>query len=256
MKIRFLRAVFLAAVALIFANSAVYAGLPEATAAFKRLYQTPASAQFEETPFNGIYSVRQGESSINLFDEVLTLDGYGLNWEMRENLKTTDFRKLVPGEAQAMWQVLRSNLKKDWMILSPYSQGEKSTVVISAPNCPVCKDLEQDLKRHGQAIGGSVHIVPMLLGKESDGFVNAVMCSNNPNLVWTESWGMKGRYPSSNTECQKSRWVELVQYHTFQRQGNQIQVRTPAIIRPDGTLHFGWKGGSSLSETKDRLGLK
>ena len=186
----------------------------------------------------------------------MTINGYGPNWEVRENLKSPEFRKLAPEETQAIWRLLRNNLKTDWMVLSPYSKGEQSTIVISAPNCPSCKVLEQDLKKYGQSLGANVHIVPMLLGKGSDEFANAILCSNNPNSLWAESWSMGGRYPSSNAECQKSRWAELVAYHTFERKGTQIQVRTPTIIRNDGSLHYGWNSGSSLAEVKERLGLK
>ena len=231
------------------------AGLPEAKANFKRKYAVPSTAKFEESPFNGLYVVNSN-GSINLFDEELTINGAGSDWEVRDDVNKQKFRQLTLQEAVAMQQVVRQNLRKDWLPSNPNINGDKSVIIISAPNCPVCQSMEKDLERNAKSIAVKIYYVPILLGQGSDEFTQAVMCASNPDDVWKRSLTMRNNYPKSNQECQKSNWVNMVIENTFERvNGDKHRIKTPAIIRTDGSVIFGWGGNASPSDIKTRFGF-
>ncbi|HBH38841.1 MAG TPA: hypothetical protein DDX06_10720 [Curvibacter sp.] len=232
------------------------AGLNEAKTNFTKIYDIPPTVTFEESPFDGIYLLRNGSGAVNLIDEAVTINGYGMGWRVRDDIKATNFKGLSAPEAKALQQVLRKNLKSNWLVKSDKAGGSKSVIVISAPNCGYCQELEKDLRKHGAALGATVYIVPTLLGQGADRFTNAVLCGPNPDAVWKQSLSQRGNFPQSNQECQKSRWAEMVFEHTFERvNANSRRISTPAIIRADGSVVFGWSPNATLAETRQRLGL-
>lgn len=229
------------------------AGLNEAKANYARIFVVPAGSKFENSPFNHTYLLNGG-GTYTLFDQDLTISGYQQTWRMREDVKK-DFVGLNFNQAEGLKTVLRQNLKTDWMVSAGYGTGGKRIVVISAPNCPICKQMEADMAKHGKDIAASIFIVPTLLGRGAEGYRNAVMCSQNPSAGWQRSL-QSGPYPSSSSSCEKSRWAEIVIDNAFPVVNGQMRIGTPTIILPDGSIVQGWKGGSSVAEIKRKLGLQ
>ena len=239
-------------IAALFFGQFAFAGLDEAKENYAKIFEVPVSSKFENSPFNHTYLLYGGDT-YTLFDQELTISGYQQNWRMREDVKK-GFVGLNFDQAEGLKTVLLQNLKTDWMVNAGYGTGGKKIVVISAPNCPPCKQMEADMLKYSKDIPASIFIVPTLLGRDQASYRNAVMCSQNPNASWQRSW-QSSAYPKSSTQCEKSRWAEIVIDNAFPVVNGQAHIGTPAIILPDGRVIKGWKAGGSVADLKRKLGL-
>lgn len=150
---------------------------------------------------------------------------------------------------------LRKNLRTDWLISGGFGNGSKTVVVISAPNCGFCELQNKDLKRVAKKLDLNVLIIPQLLGNGSDEFVSSVMCSPSPAETWSASVNRQ-RMPQRQAECRNAEWVGIVAGHVYESAGpGRLRVRTPATLKSDGTVQFGWPQGLSDTDISRRLGL-
>ncbi len=228
------------------------AGLDEAKANYAKIFVVPPGAKFENSPFKHTYLLNGG-NTYTLFDQDLMLSGYQQNWQMRPDGRS-GWTSVNFNQAEGLKSVLRQNLKTDWMVKAAYGTGGKTIVVISAPNCPVCKQMEADMARHGKSIPASIFIVPTLLGRGAESYRNAILCSADPQAGWLRSL-QSGPYPASSSVCEKSRWAEIVIDNAFPVVNGQFRISTPTMLLSDGSTVQGWKGGSSVAEIKRKLGL-
>lgn len=228
------------------------AGLEEASRNFRAEFKLPPGAQIEDSPFEGFYLLTGPEGPIRLFSEQLDFVGYGDAWEMKEGGRVMP---VPPPALAALMSQLRSRLKKNWLPVAQARQGKDAVVVISAPNCGYCKLQNRDLDRHGNDLGLTVHVLPELLGGNSPQFAAGVLCSADPGRAWNDA--LRGTLPRPAAECQKSRWAAIVRTHVFEGAGpGKIRIRTPATIRADGSVAFGWGEKMSLAEMRQKLLLR
>jgi hypothetical protein len=228
------------------------AGLEEAARNFRAEFKLPPGAQIEDSPFEGFYLLTGPEGPIRLFSEQLDFVGYGDAWEMKEGGRVMP---VPPPALAALKSQLRARLKTSWLPVAQAGQGKDAVVVISAPNCGYCKLQNRDLDRHGNELGLTVHVLPELLGGNSLQFAAGVLCSADPGRAWSDA--LRGTLPRPAAECQKSRWAAIVRTHVFESAGpGKIRIRTPATIRADGSVAFGWGEKMSLAEMRQKLLLR
>ena len=241
----------LAAAATLLAAPA-HAGLEEAARNFRAEFKLPPGAQIEDSPFEGFYLLTGPDGPIRLFSEQLDFVGYGDAWEMKEGGRVMP---VPPPALAALKSQLRARLKTHWLPVAHAGQGKAAIMVISAPNCGYCKLQNRDLDRHGAELGLTVHVLPELLGGDSLQFAAGVLCSADPGRAWSDA--LRGTLPRPAAECQKSRWAAIVRTHVFETAGpGRIRIRTPATIRADGSVAFGWGDRMSLAEMRQKLLLR
>ncbi|MFG6441474.1 hypothetical protein [Roseateles sp. LKC17W] len=230
-----------------------WAGLDEAARNFRAEFKQPPGTQIEDSPFEGFYLLTGPDGPIRLFSEQLDFVGYGDAWEMKG--ESGRVMPVPPPALAALKSQLRARLKKHWLPVGHAGQGKDAIVVISAPNCGYCKLQNRDLDRHGAELGLAVHVLPELLGGNSLQFAAGVLCSADPTRAWSDA--LRGMLPRPAAECQKSRWAAIVRTHVFDSAGpGKIRIRTPATIRADGSVAFGWGDKASLAEMRQKLQLR
>lgn len=244
-----LRTIALLMISMGFSNIS-FANLEEAASTYKNVLNVPPGSKFANSPYLNTY-VRSDASSFTLFDKSMTVYGYQQSWYIREDARKPSV-EMNFNQAEGIKSFLIKNVKTDWMVNAGYGTGGKNIIVISAPNCPLCKIMEADMSKAGNSIPASIYIVPTLLGKGSAGFRNAVMCSQDPDSAWKNSF-KSSAYQTSNSDCEKSRWAEIVIDNTFPSVNGYIRVSTPSIILPNGTVIKGWGGKKTIDAIKQNL---
>ena len=255
MKIKSLQALTLALAAAFIPTSSVMAGLEEAKNSFTRRYQVSNQDRFMESPFNGYYIIENRDSQ-KIFNEHVIIQGFGFNWSMLDDIQKGSYKTLDDDGARAVRIILRKSLKTDWMVpLIINNKSSKSVTIISAPNCGYCRQLEKELEKHGSALGANVYIIPTILGPEPKRFTNAVLCNPDPLAIWKLGMLKPTDPPLTRNSCEKANWASLVENHSFEKKGSNLLTQTPAIIRPDGSIAYGWKINQNLDDIKKTLGI-
>lgn len=230
-----------------------HAGLREAEKNYRKVYQASSADTFEESPFVDWYLRKDGKGGQALFSENLDFIGQGIHWQVIDS--KGNFMALTGNAPEVIKTVLRKALRTDWMVTSDLNSGARSIVVLTAPNCPYCRLQEKDFKKYGKQLDIKVFIIPSLLGPDSKGFENAVLCGADPARIWKESMS-RNVYPKSSTTCKSAEWAEIVRQHTGKpAPGGRINMSTPAVIKADGTVAYGWGENLSLDEIRQKLGL-
>ena len=232
-----------------------HSGLVEAEKNFRKEFRVSPEVRFDESPYNGLYMAKDPMGGVKLFSENMVYVGFGNEWELKEaSGKIVKLSGVVA--AEVMKTELRKTLKTDWMVKSG-SQGNGDTrIVISAPNCPYCQIQDKDFQKFSQQLDTQIVVIPTLLGGNSQQFINAVLCSADPKRIWAEA--MRGNIvPKTAVSCRHADWASIVLTHTFKpAAGGQMEIRTPAIIRPNGSVVYGWEANQSLSTIKLKLGIE
>ena len=217
----------------------------------KEFVNIPTSFKFSESPFEGFY-LAQSPTGRTLFTEDVSVSGNLDSWELNQKGKITNL------PADATLRNLRKKLKTDWMIQLDASTGDQKVIIISAPDCPVCKAQEKDLLKFGSQLNAVIYIVPMTLAAHTvgeDPFTNATLCEGNPLQTWNDAMS-RNKIASSNKRCLTSNWASVVMSHTFeQAKDGRTRVRTPAMIRSDGSVMYGWDQNMNLAAVKLKLGI-
>jgi thiol:disulfide interchange protein DsbC len=93
-------------------------------------------------------------------------------------------RDLTEERLRGLNAVKWDSLPLQWGITMVRGNGRRKIAVLSDPNCPYCKRLEEDLARLDDI---TVHILPYpVLGPESVRLTKAVWCSRDRAKAWTE----------------------------------------------------------------------
>lgn len=76
------------------------------------------------------------------------------------------------------------SLPLQWAITSVRGNGRRKIAILSDPNCPFCKRLEEDRAKLGDI---TVHILPYaVLGADSVRLVKAVWCASDRAKAWND----------------------------------------------------------------------
>jgi hypothetical protein len=217
----------------------------------KEFVNIPASFKFSESPFEGFY-LADGPDGRILFTEDVSISGDLGTWELNEK------GKIKPLPAEATLTNLRKRLKTDWMVKMDTSSGDQKVIIISAPDCPVCKTQDNDLRKFGKQLNTDIYIIPTTLAGThtyDNPFTRAVMCEKNPLQTWNDAMS-RNKIAKSNKECALSVWASVVMRHTFAvTKTGKTHFRSPAVIRSDGSVMYGWDQNMDLASVKLKLGI-
>jgi len=93
-------------------------------------------------------------------------------------------RDLTEERQRKLNAVKWESLPLQWAITTVRGNGRRKIVVLSDPNCPYCKRLEQDLAKLEDI---TVHILPYpVLGPDSVRLAKAVWCDSDRATAWNE----------------------------------------------------------------------
>lgn len=240
--------------AILSAHLPARAGLVEAERNFRKEFRVSPEVRFDESPYNGMYMAKDPLGGTTLFSETMAFVGFGNSWEVKE--ASGKIVKLSGVASEVMKTELRKTLKTDWMVQLLPSSSPNTIIVISAPNCPYCRTQEKDFQKFSQQLDTKIVIIPTLLGANSQPFINSVLCAADPLRIWNEAM-TRSIFPTSAASCRSADWASIVMTHAFKpAAGGRMEVRTPAVIRPDGSVAYGWEANQSLLAVKLKLGIK
>jgi len=232
-----------------------HAGLKEAIENYKARFQVRDGSKFDESPFKGWYYVQRLNFDPTIFNESVDVMGFGQDWNARG--LDGKYAPMTNDSVQKLQGELRKNLRTDWLVDSGIGNGSKAIVVISAPNCPACKYLNEELKLVAKRLDLRVLVIPTLLGRDGQMFEIDVMCSPNPSVAYV-GFVRNRTEPQPQTKCRNSDWVDIVKQSVSRTQGNnRTALTTPTIINQDGTMvHVFEFKGLSDAEILGRLGFQ
>ncbi|MGQ0546706.1 MAG: DsbC family protein [Betaproteobacteria bacterium] len=93
-------------------------------------------------------------------------------------------RNLTEERSRELNKIEWSALPLHWAITSKRGSGRRKIAILSDPNCPYCKRLEEDLAKLGDI---TVHILPYaVLGPKSEQQAKSVWCSKDRVKAWNE----------------------------------------------------------------------
>jgi hypothetical protein len=233
--------------------TSVYAGLVEAEKNYRKVMVTKPTAKFEESPFEGFYLMTLGDGGYILFDEKLQQLGFGDYWRSRRG--EGELVENTPAESEVIRKSLLSKLKTDWLVQTGYNKGTKTIVLHSAPNCPSCRGLEQDLQKYSGQVGVKIVVLPTMLGKDTR-FTRTVMCSSDPSKVWDDAISRRVFRQPLNEECQKSRWANVLALNLgdVDNNGRYVTRGVPLFLYEEGTIgESGWVPNMSLAGVRAAL---
>ncbi len=191
-----------------------------------------------KTPFNGLYEVFLGEE-IFYTDEKFTyfiVEGRLIDAKSRKNLTADRMEELT--------KVDFNNLPLNQAIKVVKGNGSRKLAVFSDPDCPFCKQLEQQ----GLAGLNDVTIYTFLfplneLHPDAANKARAIWCAPDRTKAW-QDWMMNGQLPKTVNNCNNpvDQNAEL---------GKRLGVRgTPLLVFANGKRV---SGAIPLQEIENRL---
>lgn len=139
-------------------------------------------------------------------------------------------------------------------LLGPFGKGGQTVVVMTAPNCPACRNMEADLKKYASQLDVTIFYVPILLGDDQSYFGRQVLCSPDPMKVWRDSWVRQQR-ATPTPSCLRAAHNEFVSQMMVTPSQGDWRTSTPTVLRADGTLSTGWPKDATLTSARKILGL-
>ncbi len=175
-----------------------------------------------KTPFNGIYEVFLGDE-IFYTDEKFSfvfVDGRLVDAKSRRNLTAERMEELT--------RVDFNTLPLSQAIKVVKGNGSRKLVVFSDPDCPYCKQLEQDSLIGLNNVTIYTFLFPLdALHPDAANKSRAIWCSADRVKAWQE-WMLNGQLPKGSANCNTpvEETAEL---------GRKLGVRgTPLLIFGDG----------------------
>jgi len=135
----------------------------------------------QKTPFGDLYEVviRSDEGLLVYYadgDAKVIIVGQMIDAKSGRNLTEERQRKL----AAVKWE----SLPLQWAITTVRGSGRRKIAILSDPNCPYCKRLEEDLAKLDDI---TVHILPYAVVKpDSVRQAKAVWCSKDRAKAWSD----------------------------------------------------------------------
>lgn len=150
-------------------------------------------------------------------------------------------RDLTDERLRQLNAVRWESLPLQWAITMVRGDGRRKIAVLSDPNCPYCKRLEEDLARLDDI---TVHILPYpVLGPESVRLTKSVWCSRDRVNAWNDLMFRRVE-PSGGTDCDTP--IEKLQAY-----GRSIRANsTPTWFLENGERYT---GALPVEEVRRRL---
>ncbi len=132
-------------------------------------------------------------------------------------------------------------LNKSNAITIVRGNGSRKLAVFEDPNCPYCKQLEQNLAAI-ENVTVHVFVTQVLSSTKQGNFAQRLWCSANKAKTWTD-WMLSGTAPGNNTSCNTAALAEnrtVFDGHGF--------TGVPALIFADGSIVKGAINAAAIEE--------
>ena len=124
-------------------------------------------------------------------------------------------------------------------------------VVYTAPDCPYCIAMENELKRKGI----SYIVAPTWLSPANQVFVKKAYCSDDPAAAWNL---MMSRQPNTRTTKPNCAFpqIDIQDFAFLFYGGSSAAVGTPQIVFKDGVTAMGWDSAKYMPLFAERVAKK
>lgn len=186
---------------------------------------------------DGVYSVFfEGKSSPGIFvTENLELIGNStIGYSTLISSKSgVDLDK---NQSQALFDEMLRNLPFDRLPVFKYGSGGKRVVLISAYDCPSCRQLEKELSKKAASLDATVYVIPTSLMYADDPSVRVkvkqILCSPDKSAAWSAAV-LSGRpQDTDNCDTNPDDYAYLSRLFPV-----QFPVTVPTAITQDGAIH-------------------
>jgi len=97
-------------------------------------------------------------------------------------------KPLTKVESEALFIQLLRALPRNKLITEKYGTGARQIILLSAYDCPSCRQFEATIEQHAQKLNATIYLVPTSLDFEDDAMaprnVTSLLCSKNPAKLW------------------------------------------------------------------------
>lgn len=174
---------------------AAYAGEAEVRRMLQEQLRGEAIVSIEKTPWGDLYEVViQGGDGPQIFyvDGAAQVIIAGQAMDAKSGRNFTEERRRELGKVK--WEALPFH----WAITSKRGNGRRKIAILSDPNCPYCKRLEEDLAKLSDI---TVHILPYaVISPKSARQAKSVWCSGDRVKAWNDLM-LRGIEPQAAADC-------------------------------------------------------
>jgi len=176
----------------------------------------------------------------------------GQNSVMLERLQGGGTRQLTQQESQDLLVKMLASLRPEAVIAYSGNVSPLSPLVISAPNCPACVELDRAMRPHPDL---GVRLVPTMLGRDAMLAHSRIMCQPSPRAAFDVTIDARGRvYPPNVQNCDLRMEHQVLTEMLWMASGAMPHQRTvPAFFKADGRrISVDWSTPANLRASIQR----
>lgn len=170
----------------------------------------------------------------------------GQNSVILERLQGGRTRQLTQQESQDLLVTMLASLRPEAVISYSGTASPLSPLIISAPNCPACVELDRAMRPHPDL---GVRVVPTMLGRDAMLAHSRIMCQPSPRAAFDVTVDARGRvYPPNVQHCDLRMEHQVLTEMLWMASGALPHQRTvPAFFTADGRrMNIDWSTPAKL----------
>lgn len=142
-----------------------------------------------------------------------------------------------------------TKMDKSPLISVTYGNGTKKVLVISALDCPACKQLEGKLMKMENQLDVTIYYVPMTLDRQQNQVITNFWCASDKSAAWLNFWRKSILPPQANGSCQYTFQDSYALRMFFGTRDKPLNFYgTPSIHLEDGSIYEGIPSQEKLDE--------
>lgn len=191
-----------------------------------------------ESPFRGLGLVISDDLQPTLLNSSVTF--FGLDTWNVVDTPSSNLRQLPEAEVQKIRAELLTRLRWDVLVGPVWGHGApRKALVLSAPDCPICVQMELELANGTRSLGYELYYLPIMLSKTSK-VATQIWCANNKVEGWQQA--MLKRSIGNPGNCGREELAHVVSLALGLSRvspDGKIASSTPTLLLDSGELG-GW----------------